>query len=74
MTSWSERSRRVIGEVHASLPADATYEQRKKALREAYPFGLRAHFPYKAWCTEQRKYLARYSAKQAGPLFGKDTP
>lgn len=57
---WSDAAREVIGQVHASLPPEATYAERKKALYEAYPFGPRQYFPYKAWCKEQRAYLARY--------------
>jgi hypothetical protein len=71
--TWSARSWRVIEDVHRSLPETATYEERRKALFDAYPFGIREHFPYKAWCKAQKTYLARYlpKSKQAtGPLFG----
>lgn len=58
--TWREEAKRVIMEVHESLPKDATLKQRKKALFDAYPFGLRRWFPYKMWCEEQKKYLAEY--------------
>ncbi|AVX04207.1 hypothetical protein MXMO3_01681 [Maritalea myrionectae] len=58
--TWRQAARRVIMEVHQSLPDDATLKQRKKALFDAYPFGLRRWFPYKMWCEEQKKYLANY--------------
>jgi hypothetical protein len=60
---WSRIARETIGEVHASLPADATIEQRKKALFEAYPFGERAYWPYKAWNKAKRDYLRRFEPK-----------
>lgn len=59
---WSERAREVIGQVHARLPADATIKERKAALKEAYPFGEREYWPYKAWCKAQREYLAKCAA------------
>lgn len=79
MGDWAERSWRVIDKVHAALPIDATFEQRRQAIREAYPFGERRRFPYKAWLAAQKKYLSRYAPNKPrplhppGPLFGKDT-
>ncbi len=58
---WSARSREVIGQVHSSLPATATFKERKAALKEVYPFGERAMWPYKAWCKAQADYLRRYA-------------
>lgn len=70
--SWSERAREAIAKAHASLPKDATIEQRKKALFDAYPFGPREFHPYKMWLKEQRAYLATHSAEPAGPLLAVD--
>ena len=56
--SWLERARSVIADVDASLPPDATFAERKKAVHAAYPFGLRQYHPYKQWCKAQREYLA----------------
>lgn len=64
---WHDRCWQVIGEVHASLPPDATLEQRKKALKHAYPFGERKYFPYKAWCKARRQYLAKYETPKPIP-------
>ena len=61
--SWYERSAKVIREVHAQLPPDATLAERKKALQDAYPFGSRENHPYKQWCKAQRDYLARYDQR-----------
>ena len=35
---------------------------RKRALREAYPFGERRHWPYKVWLSEIKRQLAGGSA------------
>lgn len=58
--SWQWRAWQVIDEVHASLSADASFEDRVKALKDAYPFGERRHHPYKMWLRAQRQYLCRY--------------
>lgn len=60
MSSWYETARDRIAVVHAGLPSNATLEERKAALKDAYPFGERARWPYKAWCKAQREYLARH--------------
>lgn len=58
--SWLDSAWRAIDKVHATLPADASFGDRVKALRDAYPFGEREHHPYKMWLKAQRQYLARY--------------
>lgn len=69
---WSAEARRVIGEVHATLPPNCTMAERKAALRAAYPFGERAFWPYKAWCKAQKSYLAKFApqppVKHLSPL------
>lgn len=49
---WRLHSREVIRQVLASLPKDATDKEKRKAVREAYPFGVRRNHPYKAWLKE----------------------
>lgn len=68
MSTYLEKAWEVIDQVHATLPRNATELQRRNALRQAYPFGVRANWPYKAWCKAQRAYLVRWSDKPAGPL------
>lgn len=64
--TWSGIARQVIACVHTALPDDATLKQRKAALKDAYPFGDRSYWPYRAWCRERRKYLAKFiTAKDA---------
>lgn len=57
---WSQHARETIQKVHASLPENATLDERKKALFDAYPFGDRAMWPYKAWNKAKREYLAKF--------------
>lgn len=59
---WSDDARKVIGKVHLSLPEDATFEERKKAVDAAYPFGVRQYWPYKAWLKARKAYLSKYGA------------
>lgn len=58
--SWIETARKIIAELDRGLPADLSMKQRRKAVREAYPWGPRCMWPYKAWCRAQREYLARF--------------
>lgn len=66
--TWANVAWRAINEAHATLPADTSFADRKKAVDAAYPFGERAMWPYKAWLSARKAYLARYSDKPAGPL------
>lgn len=59
--SWYTSAKSTIDEIHATLPADATFEQRKQALFDGYPFGCRRYTPYKMWLKAQREYLTRYA-------------
>ena len=68
MGEWADEAARVIRQVHASLPATATYEERRKALSQAYPFGQRAYSPYKTWLRHCRLYLAQFSHPRKMPL------
>lgn len=61
--SWYETAWKVIDKAHREMPLDISFEERKKRIRDAYPFGERAYHPYKQWCKAQREYLARYVPK-----------
>ena len=57
------RWRRVSIATIAPLEAEyrnRTYAEFKRALRDAYPFGVREQHPYKIWCDEQRAALRRH--------------
>lgn len=61
--TWGQKARAIIWDLHNRIPPDATYKDRKKAIQDAYPWGNRSGWPYKAWLREQRIYLARYAPK-----------
>ncbi|MEA5163333.1 hypothetical protein U5903_21315 [Cereibacter johrii] len=71
--SWSECARRTIAGVHDRLPPEATLAERIAAVDAAYPFGERAHYPYKVWCKARRNYLMRFGYvplnAKPGPLL-----
>lgn len=54
--TWGEISKRVISKVIEENP-DVNYQTFKFLLRQAYPFGERKYFPYKAWCKQQKHTL-----------------
>lgn len=70
---WRDQAREVIDRVvkeHGTHDLDAL----EKAIRAAYPFGLREHWPYKVWNDEVRKTIKRLRSSPALdeqlPLFG----
>lgn len=69
MSRWSEIARQTVERVALTIPADATFRDRKAAIDAAYPFGQRAYWPYKAWLKARRRYLAPYDPKTPAPLF-----
>lgn len=66
MGYWADTAKRVIREVHQSLPATATLAERMRAIDAAYPFGERAYSPYKTWLKARREYLYRYGYQSKG--------
>nr|WP_314430019.1 hypothetical protein [uncultured Brevundimonas sp.] len=70
MVEWSKEARRLIGEVHAKLPSDATLVQRKAAIRDAFPCDWRgASWPYRAWLKARKDYLRKFDDIAPAPLF-----
>lgn len=67
--SWADQAREVIQSVHDGLPRDCSLEDRTAAIDAAFPFGRRAHYPYKVWCKERRSYLDKFGsvAPKAAP-------
>lgn len=68
---WSRLAREAIDKAALGVPEGATFTERKKIIDEAYPFGPRAYWPYKAWLKARRAYLAKHDPKTPtpGPLF-----
>jgi hypothetical protein len=65
--SWTDRSAEIIAQIHATLPADAPYADREKALRDGYPFSQRRGWAYKAWLKARRAYLSKYGTEAIRP-------
>lgn len=71
--SWRGNARLVIQGVIARVGFDDLAALRK-AIREAYPFGPRAHHPYKIWLDEVQKAThgrlkPGWTPPPDGPLF-----
>lgn len=66
--SWFQLSRDVIQRVHDRLPADASFDLRKRAVAAARPWGCYGGWPAKCWRRAARAYLAQYDPAPAGPL------
>lgn len=64
MSRWREIAKPIIAEVLAKHPPG---KERKKALREAYPFGERKYHPYKIWLDE----IAKQEGRKPNPVRGK---
>lgn len=56
MTTWREHAAPLIAKVIA-IVGTADQKALRKALREAYPWGVRKMHPYKIWCSEVRVQL-----------------
>lgn len=58
--------------------SDATFVERKAALRAGYPFRKREGYPYKVWLDAQKAYLARHDDRpltpEIAPLFFAEAP
>ena len=63
MGYWRRETRKVILATLAALPVDATLAEKRRALRDAYPFGLRQHHPYKIWFDEVNVQLGLKKSK-----------
>lgn len=69
--TWRQFAQRVIIQVEREHEGKSLAEL-KRALRNAYPFGQRQYHPYKIWCDEQSKAIARHPESQTTdglPLF-----
>jgi hypothetical protein len=69
--SWRERVRRVLHDMDAGLPRDATIKQRRAALRQCCREFQGASWPEQVWQQERRKYLAHHGEKPTDQPPGK---
>jgi hypothetical protein len=57
--TWRERARESLQAAYDAARAQGLDGKAlEQALFDSYPFGQRAHTPYKVWCEERRKLLA----------------
>lgn len=54
--NWTDVAKRVVAETMAANQG-ADPKAMRKALHDAYPFGPREYWPYKAWCKAVREAL-----------------
>lgn len=54
--SWADRAAPIVGEVIRRV-GRSNQQALRKALAEAYPWGVRKNTPYKAWLSEVRRQL-----------------
>lgn len=61
MSVWRDRAQRLIAELTADLPAEATLAERRKVLwGKGYPAHGGTVWGRKMWGQEVRRYLARH--------------
>ena len=60
MNDWIAYAREVVAKAAADIPVDAPIKDRRRIIAAAYPFGPRAHYPYKAWLKAVREHLDAY--------------
>lgn len=56
-SAWRNRCAPIIAQVLRETQPDTP--ERRKALHDAYPFGMRKYHPYKVWLSEIKRQLER---------------
>jgi len=70
VTEWSDIARATIERIALTIPDDTPFKERKRLVDDAYPFGPRQYWPYKAWLKARKAYLKPYDPKSPPtPLF-----
>lgn len=65
--TWADKAWKVMGEVRAKcLSENKTPDETAKEIDDAYPFGLRSHYPYKAWLSARKKFFAQHGLPRKG--------
>lgn len=67
MNCWSFHADKVLREVFANLPEGADAKTVKRLIRNAYPFGERSYWPYKAWGVRARAWFAAWQSGLSAP-------
>ena len=67
MGRWAEAALTVMNKTLMACREDGkTPAETAKAIDEAYPFGERAHHPYKVWLRERRLFFANHGLPRNG--------
>lgn len=66
MNSWEAESMQIIRNVLKDNE-HSTESELKRALKDAYPFGERKHWPYKIWCNCVKRALAGRRLSETKP-------
>lgn len=69
MSEWRQRAAPIIAQVLAENQGKKPMEIRA-ALREAYPFGPKAYWPYKVWLDEIQRQTGKKKRSMAHLLRG----
>lgn len=67
-STWADASDRVLAAVFAAIPSDASEADVRAMVRDAYPFGPRRMWPYKAWCARVRVWMDAWRNGRAVPV------
>lgn len=73
--TWRGRAATSLYGTLANFPVEQWHSKEcTKALRESYPFGERAMWPYRVWLEERRRILhgANHIRKEDQPLLWRD--
>jgi hypothetical protein len=65
--SWSDVSDRYLAQLYREHPNPT-----RAQIRDAYPFGEREYWPYKAWCKRVRAWRLARAQGLAAPLSAQD--
>lgn len=70
--SWRDVAVRVIWSTVEKARRDGVSEPRAilKLVNDAYPYGVREHYPYKVWLDEVRKLKQRLGLAQRKKVAG----
>lgn len=67
MSTWRQRAYAVMLETLMACRKDGKPpEETAKAIDAAYPFGERAHHPYKMWLKVRQEFFAKHGLPRRG--------
>jgi len=63
--TWRQEASAVIYAATKNLPDDLSLKDRMRIVDDAYPFGVRKYYPYKAWLKARKSYLSIHGYRPA---------